>query len=115
LPSSSTRRTAWALKSSSNRRRGRRFGVSAIGRDIVSPIGKMSTKPDQAHDARKQEMAADRSDRARLTFKTVAIVTRQCFVRRGQPCVLADDGDATIIMIGARATCTASVCDAQMT
>jgi ketosteroid isomerase-like protein len=34
---------------SSNRRRGRRFGVSAIGLDIVSAFRKMSTKPDQAH------------------------------------------------------------------
>jgi hypothetical protein len=32
-----------------NWRRGRRrFGVSAIGLDIVSPIGKMSTDSDQA-------------------------------------------------------------------
>src|SRR5262245_4910579 len=50
LPSSSTSRTAWALKSSSNCRRGRRrLGVSAIARDIVSTFRKMSTKPDQAH------------------------------------------------------------------
>ena len=49
LPSSSTSRTACALKSLSNRRRGRRLGVSAIGRDIVSTFRKMSTKPDQAH------------------------------------------------------------------
>jgi hypothetical protein len=32
-----------------NWRRARRFGVSAIGLDIVFPFGKMSTKPDQAH------------------------------------------------------------------
>jgi hypothetical protein len=30
-----------------NWRRGRRFGVSAIGLDIVSTFRKMSTKPDQ--------------------------------------------------------------------
>jgi hypothetical protein len=30
-----------------NWRRARRFGVSAIGLDIVFPFGKMSTKPDQ--------------------------------------------------------------------
>ena len=49
LPSSSTRRTALALNSSVNWRRARRFGVSAIGLDIVFPLGKMSTKPDQVH------------------------------------------------------------------
>src|SRR5262249_45306269 len=51
LPSSSTSRTACALKSSSNRRRWRRvvFGVSAMARDIVSTFRKMSTKSDQAH------------------------------------------------------------------
>src|SRR3954463_4878789 len=50
LPSSSTRRTALALNSSVNWRRARRFGVSAIGLDIVFPFGKMSTKPDQVQD-----------------------------------------------------------------
>ena len=40
---------AGCLNSSVNCRRGRRFGVSAIGLDIVSPFGKMSTKPDQVH------------------------------------------------------------------
>src|SRR5262245_42436944 len=50
LPSSSTSRTACALNSSSNRRRGRRlFVVSAIGLDIVSAFRKMSTKADQTH------------------------------------------------------------------
>src|SRR5882762_8405151 len=50
LPSSRTSRTAWALKSSSNRRRDRRLlVVSAIGVDIVSAFRKVSTKPDQAH------------------------------------------------------------------
>src|SRR5882762_3346566 len=52
LPSSRTSRTAWALKSSSNRRRDRRLlVVSAIGVDIVSAFRKVSTKPDQAHTA----------------------------------------------------------------
>jgi hypothetical protein len=35
-----------------NWRRARRFGVSAIALDIVFPFGKMSTKPDQAHERR---------------------------------------------------------------
>ena len=52
MPSSSTRRTALALNSSVNWRRARRFGVSAIGLDIVFPFGKMSTKPDQVHPSR---------------------------------------------------------------
>src|SRR5262245_56537534 len=57
LPSSSTSRTAWALKSSSNCRRGRRrLGVSAIARDIVSTFRKMSTKPDQAQAPRRDVM-----------------------------------------------------------
>jgi hypothetical protein len=44
--STRTSRTAWALKSSSNYRRGRRrLEVSAIGRDIVSTFRKTSTKP----------------------------------------------------------------------
>jgi hypothetical protein len=51
FPSSSTRRTALALNSSVNWRRARRFGVSAIGLDIVFPFGKMSTKPDQVQSA----------------------------------------------------------------
>src|SRR5690606_17045039 len=46
---SSTKRTACALKSSSNCRRGRRLlRASVIGRDIVITFRKMSTKPDQA-------------------------------------------------------------------
>ena len=49
FPSSRTRRTAPALKSSVNWRRARRFGVSAIGLDIVFPSGKISTASDQAH------------------------------------------------------------------
>jgi hypothetical protein len=36
------------LNWSVNWRRGRRFGVLAIGLDIVSPIGKMSTDSDHA-------------------------------------------------------------------
>ena len=54
LPSSRTRRTALALNSSVNWRRGRRFGVSAIGLDIVFPFGKMSTESDQAHQRQSQ-------------------------------------------------------------
>jgi hypothetical protein len=42
---------ALALNSSVNWRRGRRFGVSAIGLDIVSTVRKMSTKPDQVQRA----------------------------------------------------------------
>ena len=41
-------RTTPVLNSSVNWRRGRRFAVSGIGLDIVSPIGKMSTESDQA-------------------------------------------------------------------
>jgi inorganic pyrophosphatase len=37
------------LNLSVNWRRGRRFGVSAIGLDIVFPFGKMSTESDQPH------------------------------------------------------------------
>src|SRR5262249_16446055 len=50
LRSPSTNRTAWALKSWSNCRRGRRLflGMSAMGLDIVSTFRKMSTKADQA-------------------------------------------------------------------
>jgi hypothetical protein len=58
VASSSTRRTARALKSSSNRRRGRRLGVSAIGRDIVSTFRKISTKQDQAQSPRPAICAA---------------------------------------------------------
>ncbi len=47
LPSSSTKRTAWALKPLSNCRRGRRPGLSGI-RDIVSTFAKVSTRSDQA-------------------------------------------------------------------
>jgi hypothetical protein len=51
LPSSSTRRTTPALNSSVDWRRARRFGVLAIGLDIVSPSGKMSTDSDHAQEA----------------------------------------------------------------
>ena len=48
LPSSRTSRTAPALNSSGNRRRGRRSFVVLAIVDIVSAFRKASTKPDQA-------------------------------------------------------------------
>src|SRR3954447_7079388 len=47
FPSSRTKRTALALNSSVNWRRGRLVGGSAIALDIVSSSGKMSTEADQ--------------------------------------------------------------------
>jgi hypothetical protein len=41
----SRRKAAPTLNWSVNRRRARRFGVSAIGLDVVFSFGKMSTKP----------------------------------------------------------------------
>src|SRR5262249_49567516 len=66
LPSSRTRRTTPALNSSVNWRRGRRFGVSAIGLDIVSSIGKMSTEPDQAQAPARARLPRFRNHRLRL-------------------------------------------------
>ena len=51
-------RTACALKSSSNRRRGRCLELFAIGRDTVSIFREMSTKPDQAQNRIKPSRQA---------------------------------------------------------
>jgi hypothetical protein len=78
-----TRRTALALNSSVNWRRGGRLAVSAIGLDLVSLTEKTSTEPDQAHAHIRRHIHAQGgakrpADLARLSRKHSAIKREVC-------------------------------------
>jgi len=89
LPSSSTSRTAPALNSSVNRRRGRLDFVECAIVDIVSAFWKVSTRSDQAHRRRSYRWRAGGA--RRLTRVCATSELYATFVRLF-PEILAADG-----------------------